>query len=236
MNRKWTTAVSVLVLGWSVVDAQAFYNPNTGRWLNRDPIGERGGPNLYGFVSNDPIDALDSDGREEIRLPNNRNDFPRPKYDELTRQCGIPQNENRRRLLDYGCIGVCMAAQGQDANNTRWPEQFGDTKCYLAESKARQRACPSCVRKVLFSKQGRFKDGKAPTEGADGTVPNDSVSANTDGTFNYVTIGQLRQQEWYIWADHGVFPNNPNMTVTVSKTPCDDAHYRDKIWCTTCIK
>ena len=29
-----------------------YYDPLAGRWLNRDPIGERGGVNLYGFVGN----------------------------------------------------------------------------------------------------------------------------------------------------------------------------------------
>jgi len=33
-------------------DALAFYNPTTGRWLNRDPIGEKGGKNLYVHVLN----------------------------------------------------------------------------------------------------------------------------------------------------------------------------------------
>jgi RHS repeat-associated protein len=28
-----------------------YYNPGTGRWLSRDPIGEKGGLNLYGFVN-----------------------------------------------------------------------------------------------------------------------------------------------------------------------------------------
>jgi len=31
-----------------------YYNPETGRWVNRDPIEEEGGVNLYGFVANDP--------------------------------------------------------------------------------------------------------------------------------------------------------------------------------------
>jgi RHS repeat-associated protein len=29
-----------------------WYHPNLQRWLNRDPIGENGGINLYGFVRN----------------------------------------------------------------------------------------------------------------------------------------------------------------------------------------
>src|SRR5256884_2575542 len=36
-----------------------WYDPNLQRWPNRDPIEERGGINLYGFVSNDPITWVD---------------------------------------------------------------------------------------------------------------------------------------------------------------------------------
>jgi RHS repeat-associated protein len=35
------------------------YNPLDGRFLNRDPIGEQGGLNLYGFVGNDPVNRRD---------------------------------------------------------------------------------------------------------------------------------------------------------------------------------
>ncbi|MCW1887021.1 RHS repeat-associated core domain-containing protein [Luteolibacter flavescens] len=40
-----------------------YYDPVTGRWPSRDPIEERGGVNLYGFVGNDGIRYLDTDGR-----------------------------------------------------------------------------------------------------------------------------------------------------------------------------
>ncbi len=36
-----------------------FYSPELMRWLNRDPIGERGGLNEYGFVGNDPMNRWD---------------------------------------------------------------------------------------------------------------------------------------------------------------------------------
>ena len=39
-----------------------FYDPQTQRWVNRDPLGEEGGVNLYGFVGNGPIGAVDPDG------------------------------------------------------------------------------------------------------------------------------------------------------------------------------
>ena len=35
------------------------YLPGLQRWLNQDPIQERGGINLYGFVKNDPINKID---------------------------------------------------------------------------------------------------------------------------------------------------------------------------------
>src|SRR5205823_1896454 len=38
------------------------YDPDLGRWLNRDPISEQGGINLYAYVGNDPGQFLDPDG------------------------------------------------------------------------------------------------------------------------------------------------------------------------------
>ena len=35
------------------------YDPTLHRWLTQDPIGERGGINLYGFVGNNPINHID---------------------------------------------------------------------------------------------------------------------------------------------------------------------------------
>ncbi len=43
-----------------------YYNPSTGRWPSRDPIGERGGGNLYGFVGNDPVNFIDPLGLYEV--------------------------------------------------------------------------------------------------------------------------------------------------------------------------
>jgi len=41
------------------ITGHRFYNPDNGRWLNRDPIGELGGNNLYAFVDNDSIAFFD---------------------------------------------------------------------------------------------------------------------------------------------------------------------------------
>jgi len=39
-----------------------FYDPNLQRWINRDPINESGGLNLYGFVHNQPVECYDGSG------------------------------------------------------------------------------------------------------------------------------------------------------------------------------
>jgi RHS repeat-associated protein len=39
-----------------------YYNASTGRWLSRDPLGELGGANLYGFLQNNGINDYDLHG------------------------------------------------------------------------------------------------------------------------------------------------------------------------------
>ncbi len=43
-----------------------YYNPSTGRWLSRDPLGEIACANVYGFVANGPIDQCDPLGLVSI--------------------------------------------------------------------------------------------------------------------------------------------------------------------------
>jgi RHS repeat-associated protein len=60
------TASGVLYYGFR------YYNPNTGRWLTKDPAGERGGVNLYGFVNNNPIYWMDVLGKFPIKQDDTR--------------------------------------------------------------------------------------------------------------------------------------------------------------------
>ena len=43
-----------------------YLNTSTGRWLSRDPIGEKGGLNLYGLVGNNPIVRIDKLGLRSV--------------------------------------------------------------------------------------------------------------------------------------------------------------------------
>jgi RHS repeat-associated protein len=44
-----------------------YYNSGLGRWLNRDPLGESGGVNLYCFIGNNPCINYDSFGLEKCK-------------------------------------------------------------------------------------------------------------------------------------------------------------------------
>lgn len=61
--------------------AGRFYDTGTGRWGNRDPIEERGGINLYGYVDNDPVDLIDPRGL----FPHGYTPYNPPDDDDPTR-------------------------------------------------------------------------------------------------------------------------------------------------------
>jgi hypothetical protein len=60
--RSFLLAIASLILLSQT--AQAHYDPTIGRFINRDPIEEDGGTNLYGMVRNDLVDRTDFLGLE----------------------------------------------------------------------------------------------------------------------------------------------------------------------------
>lgn len=55
-----------------VESAFAYYNPSTGRWLNRDLIGEQDGPGIQVFARNTPTSVVDADGLANRNAPPSR--------------------------------------------------------------------------------------------------------------------------------------------------------------------
>ena len=58
-----------------------YYQPNTGRWLSRDPMEEQGGANLYCIVANDLVSNYDHLGladRDVGSFPQNTYRFSPP--------------------------------------------------------------------------------------------------------------------------------------------------------------
>ena len=58
------------------------YDSGLKRWLNRDPIGEQGGINLYGYVANRPTIATDASGLDSgiTQVEPNRPQLPINPY------------------------------------------------------------------------------------------------------------------------------------------------------------
>lgn len=73
------SVLAALLFLWSASDVLAFYNPSTGKWLSRDPVEEKGGKNLSGFVYNNSVGLVDPVGLEVIVADNGeiavRNDY-----------------------------------------------------------------------------------------------------------------------------------------------------------------
>ena len=131
--------------------AQAFYNPSTGRWLSRDPLGERGGANLHGFVDNNPANRFDALGLQALPVPvppgPPTNIIPFPTPTPVPRPIGPPQIA--------ACVAVAIAGyelgqaidESQDGLvSTFWGEGLAD--CAEAIKQKCKKPCPPCDPKV----------------------------------------------------------------------------------------
>ena len=74
-----------------------WYDPNLQRWQKRDPIGVRGGGNLYTFVANDPIGRVDFLGLSADH-------------------CQDPCEDVKRQGLDAGAAGGVVCCSGKKYN------------------------------------------------------------------------------------------------------------------------
>ena len=60
--REWSAATGLINF------RARWYDPATGRWISKDPIGLSGGLNLYAFCGNDPVDKRDFSGHLTVQI------------------------------------------------------------------------------------------------------------------------------------------------------------------------
>ena len=57
-----------------------FYLPEVGRWVSRDPVGEKGGLSLYSYLDNAPINQIDLLGLAKVWTFSGINNWEEGKY------------------------------------------------------------------------------------------------------------------------------------------------------------
>ena len=103
--------VAVLMI-WSGTSAHAFYDASLGRWMNRDPIGEKFDRNLYRHALNDPVLRVDSYGLQVVGVPIQ---FPVPPPStpvNIPPPCAPYPDCLKPDPAESDCIKRCIAANG----------------------------------------------------------------------------------------------------------------------------
>jgi integrase/recombinase XerD len=83
-----------------------YYDPVTGRWPSRDPIGERGGGDLYGFICNDSVNWYDVLGRAKGGKPGGGSSGTRCKKKRAAIEGKIDQLVSQHTTGKPDCTGI----------------------------------------------------------------------------------------------------------------------------------
>jgi RHS repeat-associated protein len=117
-SKEWNENAGLYYYGYR------FYEPSLQRWLNRDPIEEQGGINLYDFAQNNPIGIVDLLGLDCYRQNRqlapkllNHSPWPRSRYNPLSHTFIFTTNPDGTLNNTY--------SWGTDANPRGWVETFG---------------------------------------------------------------------------------------------------------------
>ncbi len=105
-----------------------FYSPSIGRWLNRDPIEEDGGINLYAFCGNDGIDKFDKLGNDIYLVTGNNsgrwlNDVLHQSICVDTWTSCCPPKKSGRTCFSFGFSGEMIGSLG----SWTWLGKFSPT-------------------------------------------------------------------------------------------------------------
>ena len=80
------------------------YDPEAARWLSRDPIGERGGSNLYAYVEGNPVQRIDPLGLDWVEYTGRQLRLYGGSVGDrstLRRQCRASSGQNVPGYFDY---------------------------------------------------------------------------------------------------------------------------------------
>ena len=233
-------------------------------WPSRDPIGEDGGLNLYGFVENDGVNQADDLGLTPPVTPPKPMPYigepvPAERYATKWKQENMfrDQSKDKDRATQFkrGCVGItCLNLGYPDL----WPEQDPGTECFrtklLAEKASKDKKCP-CDSSITAPSGGRpsprifsihlWNDiGIDPKKGPDVTFDSEGKAdmSNWDhegkeGLYTNFDYGFLNQNGLIEHANHYHTPSHP-MVVFYTR-PDDWTNFREtmfnlEVWCVKC--
>ncbi len=99
-----------------------FYDPNIGRWVSQDPIGNLDGPNPYAYLHNNPLNHLDRFGL--ATESNSQNKFEEYMFGEVESHCYCEKHRTCKRGGDIG--KTAGSHLPKVSHNYRFEKQYKD--------------------------------------------------------------------------------------------------------------
>jgi RHS repeat-associated protein len=96
-----------------------YYAPELGRWLGSDPLGERGGVNLFGMVGNDAVNGVDLLGMVSVPYPHDPGPISSgdnswfPDVAQVIRQAGQNVYESLKQIGERALDSVTRSVEDQ---------------------------------------------------------------------------------------------------------------------------
>nr|WP_321349288.1 RHS repeat-associated core domain-containing protein [uncultured Methanoregula sp.] len=84
-----------------------YYCPANGKWVSRDPLEEKGGLNLQGFVANDPVHSVDRLGLDPTQLATYKASLAQDKQRFVTRLELLCPDQNDISVGEGKCAQTC---------------------------------------------------------------------------------------------------------------------------------
>ncbi|MFM8901137.1 MAG: RHS repeat-associated core domain-containing protein, partial [Burkholderiales bacterium] len=114
------------------------YDPLARRWLNRDPIEESGGPNLYGYVGGNPLNYVDLLGlspdlsicmyypRQCAKTPNRYYCVAAPLICGTADINPLFKRDSTATTGNLNCVRACLVKEDSSAHDDRVCSKNGD--------------------------------------------------------------------------------------------------------------
>jgi len=181
-----------------------YYNASTGRWPNRDPLGEKGGLNLYGFVGNNSINKFDPFG---LTTPV---DVLDAFFGNSSEGLWIMEQNNdyTKRMQQWGAVQQALDKAKADlsANCSTW--------------ESNHKTSPNWEPTLTSSFSPDKASYRVPVPSPAGTGPGDAIK----DYLIYKTTRHIDDNLWY--STVGSF----TLCVTVDKVDCCAKKAKLKIW------